>query len=78
MTLSQEAEIKLKKHKGLNDDNPWVIQVSATLHSEGMAVQGQSNPPRNTEDNNHKQDMNVPRLRWKANLTCYKCREKGI
>ena len=24
------------------------------------------------------QNMNAPRLNWRANLTCYKCGEKGI
>ena len=28
MTLAQEAEIKLKKYKSLNDDDPSVMQVN--------------------------------------------------
>ena len=77
MTLAQEAEIKLKKYEGLNDDVPSLMQVSAILHSEVMAVQGQCDLPRNTQGNNHVQDMKAPRLNWKANLTCYKYGEKG-
>ena len=77
MTLAQEAEVKFKMYKGLNDYNPSVMQVSAIPHSEVMDLQGQSDPPRNTQDNNQVQDMNSPRLNWKANLTCYKYRENG-
>ena len=48
------------------------MQVSVIVHSEVMAVQGQSYLPRNTQDSNQVQDMNVPRLNWKVNLACYK------
>ena len=49
-----------QKYKGLNDDVPSVMQVSAIPHSEVIIVQGQSDSPRNTQENNHVQDMNVP------------------
>ena len=42
MILAQEAEIKLRKYEGLNDDDPSVLQVSAICHSEVLAEQGQS------------------------------------
>ena len=38
MTLAQEAEIKLKMYKGVNDYDPSVIQVSAVPHSEVLPV----------------------------------------
>ena len=41
MTLPQEAEIKLKRYEGLNDNDPSVMQVSAVPHSEVLAVKGQ-------------------------------------
>ena len=45
MTLAHEAEIKLKKFEGLNDDGPSVMQVSAVPLSEVLAVQEQSHLP---------------------------------
>ena len=77
MILAQEAEIKLKKYIGLNDDDPSVMQASAVPHSEVLTVQGQSSLHGNNIDSNQIQEMNAPRLNWKANLTCYKCEEKG-
>ena len=76
MTLAEKAEIKLKKYKSLNYDDPSVMQVSAVPHSEEWAVQGKISLSGNTQGNNQIQDVNVPRFNWKANLTCYKCREK--
>ena len=77
MNLTQEAEIKLQKYKGLNDDDPSVMQVSEVPYSEVLAVQGRNGPPGNTQGSNQVQDLNAPRLSWKVNRTCYKCREKG-
>ena len=77
ITLAQEAEIKLKKYKGLIDDNSSVMQVNSVPHSEILAVQGRSSPQGNNLNSNHKQGMNVPRLNWKANFTCDKYGEKG-
>ena len=74
MALAKQAEIKLKMYEGLNDDDPSVMQVSTLLHSELMAIQGQSDLPRNTEDN-QVQNTEDPRLNWKVNLTCIKCGE---
>ena len=40
MTLTQEAEIKFKRYKGVNDDDDSsVMQVIAFPHSEVMTVQ---------------------------------------
>ena len=77
MTLAQEAENKLKKYKGLNDDDPSVIYVTTVPHSEVLAVQGQNGLSGNTQGSNQIQAVNVPRLNWKANITCYNCGEKG-
>ena len=60
MNLAHEAEIKLKKkYEGLNDDDPSLLQISAILHSEEMAVQEHSDSSRNTQDNYQVQDINV-------------------
>ena len=77
MTLAQEAEIKLKKYEGLDHDDPPVMHISAITHLEVLAVQGQNSQPRNTQSINQILDMTIPRLSWKANLTSYKCGEKG-
>ena len=42
MTLAQEAEIKLKKYKGLNDDDPSLLQISSIPYPEVMPIQGES------------------------------------
>ena len=42
-----------------------------------LAVERQSSQARNTQGSNQIQDVIVPRLKWKANLSCYKCGEKG-
>ena len=42
-----------------------------------LAVQGQSSLHGNDPDSNQRQDMNGARLNWKANITCYKCGDKG-
>ena len=39
MTFAQEAEIGCKEYKGLNDDDPSVMQVAAVLHSDVLAEQ---------------------------------------
>ena len=46
ITLGQEAEIKLKKDEGSNDDNRTVIRVSTIMYSEVMVVQEQSDLPK--------------------------------
>ena len=53
------------------------MQVSAVPHSEVLALQGLSSMHGKNQDSNQIQDMNAARLNWKANLTCYKCGEKG-
>ena len=44
MTLVWEAEIKLKRYKGLNNDDPPVRKVSTISQTDPMmmALQGQS------------------------------------
>ena len=76
LTLAQEAGIKLKKCEGLSND-PSVMQISAVLHSEVLAVQGQSGQPGSTQNINQIQDLTIYVPNWKTNLTCYKCEEKG-
>ena len=49
----------------------------AVPQSEVLAVQRQSNPHGNNPDSDQIQDMDVPRLKWKANHTCYRWGEKG-
>ena len=66
MTLAQEAEMKLKKYEGLNDDYPSAMQVSVVPHSEVLAVQGQSDLLGNNLDSNQIQDMNAPRLKLES------------
>ena len=78
MTLAQEAEIKLKKYKGSNDDDPSVMHVSVVPHSEVLAVQRQSSPHGNNQDSNQIQHMNAPRLNWKQILYVISVEEKGI
>ena len=34
MTLAQEAETKLEKYKGLNDDDPSVMQINTILQTD--------------------------------------------
>ena len=53
------------------------MQVGTGPHSEVLVVQGQSSLHGNNQDRNQIQDMNAPRLNWKADLTCYNCGEKG-
>ena len=53
MTLPQERENILKKYKGLTDDDPSVIEVSAVPCSEVFAVQGQHCPLGSTDDSNN-------------------------
>ena len=74
MTLAQELEIKLKKYEGFNDNDPSVMQVSATpqLHSTVMAMHSQQMLEENPNLN-----VNLPRPKCKANLTCYKCVRKN-
>ena len=68
MTLAQETEIKLINYEGLKYyDDLSVMQVSGVPHSEVLALQ----------ECKEIQDMNAPTINWKANHTCYKCREKG-
>ena len=38
MTLAQEAEIKLNRYEGLNNDDPAVVQINSILLSEAMAI----------------------------------------
>ena len=54
------------------------MQDSAVPHSKVLAAQGKSSLHGNNHDSNQLKDMNAPRLNQKANLTCYKNREKGI
>ena len=74
MTSAQEAEIKLKKYEGLNNDYPSLMVISATsqLDPAVMAIQGQG-----IQAGNQNLNASLPRPNWKANLTCYKCGEKG-
>ena len=52
MTLAQEAEIKPEKYEGLNDNDPSVMQISAVLHLEVLALQGLSGQPGNVQSMN--------------------------
>ena len=52
MTFAEEADIILKKFKGLHDDDPSVMQVGVVPHSEVLAVQGQSSPCGKKPDSN--------------------------
>ena len=54
MILAQEAEIKLKRYKGLNDDDPSVMQVSTVPHSKELAIQVQRSPYQKIQDNSQK------------------------
>ena len=49
-----------KKCKGLNDDDPTVMQISAVPHSEVLVVHEQNGLPRNTQGSNQIQDVNAP------------------
>ena len=61
MALAQEAEIKVTKYDGLNDDAPSIMQVTAIPYSEVMAIQGPDDQPSNAQDNNQVQDMKASR-----------------
>ena len=62
MTLGHEAEVKLKRCKGLHNDDPSVMHASAVPHSEDLAVHAQSGPSRNAQDSNQMKDMNASRV----------------
>ena len=78
MTLSQEAEIMLKRYEGPNDDDKSVMKISTVPHSEMLTVQGQSSQPRKTQSSNQIPDVTVPRQYLKGNLTCYKNEVTGL
>ena len=73
MILVKEAEIKLKKYEGLNDDDPSGMPVSTMPQGDPtvMAIQGQG-----IQTGNQNAKGNVARLNWKVNLACYKCGKK--
>ena len=70
MTLAQEAEIKLIKYEGLNDDDTSVMQISSITQSEVIANQKQKSQLGNTQNVNYGQNVTAPRPNWIANLTC--------
>ena len=74
MTLTQEAEIKLKKYEGLNDDDPSVLHVTTTsqLDSNMMAIQAQGIQAGNPNPN---ASLSRP---LESNLNCYICGERDI
>ena len=68
MTLSQEAEIKFKKHKILNGDDTPVVHITVIPPNDQgvMAIQS------------HNGQVSSPRLNWNATLTCYRCGVKDV
>ena len=39
-TLTKEVQIKVRKYKGLNDDDPSVMQISSVPHTKIQVFQG--------------------------------------
>ena len=64
--LSQEAEIKLRKYVGLNDDNPSVIHMNVMPQNAQVVLAIQS---QNRQVGTPNAKNNTARLNWKANLT---------
>ena len=63
MILPEKAEIKLKKYKGLNDDDLSVMLLVQFHTRKVLAVQGQSSLPRDIQSSNQIQDVTAPRLK---------------